>query len=51
MDNLKRAQPKLIKALGIGILFGFISYLISGDAGISTGLGLLLMYLEYNNLK
>ena len=31
-----------------GIGFGFLVYLISGDGGISIGLGLLIMYLEQN---
>jgi len=37
----------LAKVLGYGIIFGFVVYLLSGDAGVSVGLGLLLMYLEY----
>lgn len=37
----------IAKALGLGALFGFIVYIISGDGGVSVGLGLLLMYLEY----
>ena len=37
----------LAKALGVGIAFGFIVYILSGDGGVSVGLGLLLMYLEY----
>jgi len=49
MEGLKRATiMKLAKAFGVGILFGLVSYLISGDGSISTGLALLLMYLEYN---
>ena len=39
---------KLTKAVIIGALFGFIAYLISGDGGISAGLALLLIYLDYN---
>ena len=35
------------KAIGLGIAFGFVTYMLSGAGGISVGLGLLLMYLEY----
>jgi len=49
MEKLKRALVnRITKAIAIGVLFGFISYLIAGDGAISTGLALLLMYLDYN---
>jgi len=35
------------KAIGLGIAFGFVTYILSADGGVSVGLGLLLMYLEY----
>lgn len=38
---------KLTKSFGYGILFGFVSYMFSGHAGISIGLGLFIIYLEY----
>jgi hypothetical protein len=41
---------KLVKALGIGILFGFVAFIISGDAS-SAPLGLLVAYLEYRLKK
>lgn len=48
MEIMKRGSlRKLTKAFGLGILFGLVSYIVSGDGGISTGLGLLLIYLEY----
>lgn len=46
--KVKKLQLReLAKAFGFGVLFGFIAYIISGDGGVSVGLGLLLMYLEY----
>jgi len=49
MEKLKRTSVmKLARALGVGVLFGLVSYLISGDGAISTGLALLLIYIEYN---
>ncbi|MFH0890310.1 MAG: hypothetical protein V1836_04210 [Candidatus Aenigmatarchaeota archaeon] len=37
---------RLGKALGIGVLFAFVAFIISGD-GASLPLGLLVAYLEY----
>lgn len=37
----------LAKAIGIGAVFGFVLYLLTTDGGVSVGLGLLMMYLEY----
>jgi len=37
----------LAKAVGLGVVFGLVIYILSADAGVSVGLGLLLMYLEY----
>lgn len=49
MERLKKTLVnKTTKAIAIGLLFGFVSYLISGDGSMSTGLALLLMYLDYN---
>jgi len=46
--KLKDLQiKKLAKALGYGVVFGFITYIISGDGGVSVGLGLLVVYLEH----
>ena len=38
---------KIAKAFGIGLVFGFAAFMLSGDGTMSTGLALLLMYLEY----
>lgn len=38
---------RLAKAVGLGVVFGLIIFLLSADGGTSVGLGLLLMYLEY----
>jgi len=50
----KKVSPKfwikLGRALGIGILFGLVSYLIFGDS-ISAVLFLLIAYLEYRLSK
>ena len=43
----KTSMMKLVRAFVIGIVFGFIAYIASGDGSISTGLALLLIYLEY----
>jgi len=49
MEKLKKALVnKVTRAIAVGLVFGFISYIISGDGSISTGLALLLMYLDYN---
>lgn len=37
---------KIAKAILIGLLFGLITYLISGDAGSSALLAMLIIYLE-----
>jgi hypothetical protein len=37
---------KIGKAIGLGVLFGLIAYLISGDGSTSTLLGMLIIYLE-----
>jgi len=37
---------RLVKAIGIGALFGFVAFLISGDNS-SLPLGLLVAYLEF----
>jgi len=37
---------KLLKAIGIGLLFGLVAYLISGDGNTSTLLAMLIIYLE-----
>jgi len=48
-EKMKRKSwmKDLAKALGFGVVFGFVIFLLSADAGVSVGLGLLLMYLEY----
>ena len=38
---------KLLINILKGIGFGFLVYLLSGNGGVSVGLGLLLIYLEY----
>lgn len=38
---------KIGKAIGLGIVFGLVTYLISGDGNTSTLLGMLIIYLEY----
>jgi hypothetical protein len=45
MKNLE--AKRLLKALGIGLLFGFVTYILSGESGASVGLFLLMAYLEY----
>jgi len=42
-SNLK----DLAKIFGLGVGFGLLIYILTLDGGVSTGLGLLLMYLEY----
>jgi hypothetical protein len=37
---------KIGKAIGIGLVFGLIAYMISGDAATSTLLAMLIIYLE-----
>ena len=37
----------LAKIFGKGVGFGLLVYFLTLDGGVSTGLGLLLMYLEY----
>jgi len=37
---------KIGKAIGIGLVFGLIAYLISGDAATSTLLAMIIIYLE-----
>ena len=43
----RRDLFKVGKAVGLGILFGLVTYLISGDGNTSTLLGMLIIYLEY----
>jgi len=48
MEMFRRASMmKLVRAFVIGIIFGLVAFIASGDGGISTGLALLLIYLEY----
>jgi len=49
-EREKKFWIKLGKALGIGIVFGLISYLIFGDS-IGAMLFLLIAYLEYRFVK
>jgi len=46
---LKRNEPwkKIAWAVALGIVFGFISFLLSGEGGSSLALGLLVAYLEF----
>jgi len=37
----------LAKAIGLGAVFGFVTYILSADGGVSVGIALLLMYLEF----
>lgn len=37
---------KIGKSVGIGLIFGLVAYLVSGDAGISTLLAMFIIYLE-----
>ena len=43
----KTRAKDLLKAFVYGGVFGFVVYLLSGDTGVSVGLAMLLMYLEY----
>jgi len=46
MIKNERIEKLLINILK-GIGFGFLVYMLSGDGGVSVGLGLLFIYLEY----
>jgi len=50
-EEVKMKMGGLVKRLGkglaFGVVFGLVTYIFSGDAGISTGLAMLLIYLEY----
>lgn len=50
---LKRNQPwkRVAWSIGLGIIFGFVCLLLSGDGGSSTALGLLVAYLEFRLSK
>lgn len=37
---------KIGKSVGIGLVFGLVAYLISGDVATSTLLAMLIIYLE-----
>jgi hypothetical protein len=37
---------KIGKAIGIGLVFGLVAYMISGDGNTSTLLAMLIIYLE-----
>jgi len=41
---------KLLKSIGMGILFAFLGYLLSGSS-LSWLLGLLIIYLELRGRK
>mgnify|MGYP001098182578 CR=1 FL=1 len=42
----KRFWLRIVKAVGIGLVFGFVAFMISGDANTSTLLAMLIIYLE-----
>jgi len=46
---VKRDQlwKKIGWALGLGVVFGFIAFVLSGEGGSSLALGLLVAYLEF----
>lgn len=43
---MDKKVEKILKAIGYGVVIGFVSYIISGS-DVSAPLGLLVMYLEY----
>lgn len=46
MEKLIEKAKKLIRPSLYGIAVGFLIYLLSGDGGISVGIGILIIYLE-----
>ena len=46
---VKRNQlwKKIAWSLGLGVVFGFIAFVLSGEGGSSLALGLLVAYLEF----
>ena len=50
---LKREHlwKKVAWSLGLGIIFGFIAFALSGEGGSSLALGLLVAYLEFRLSK
>lgn len=45
-ENINKKLIKLAKAIGFGFVFGFVAFMISGDANTSTLLAMLIIYLE-----
>lgn len=43
---MDKSMARLLKALGYGVVVGFVSYILTGS-DVSGPLGLLVMYLEY----
>lgn len=46
MEEIIEKAKSLIKPTLYGIAVGFLIYLLSGDGGISVGIGILVIYLE-----
>lgn len=46
---MKRNEPwkKIAWAVALGIVFGFVSFALSGEGGSSLALGLLVAYIEF----
>lgn len=48
VKKMKKSQIKnMLKALGVGALFGFVAYIIGAEGSHSAVLGLLITYLHY----
>lgn len=47
---MKIEWKKILKSVLFGVIFGFVSFMISGD-GSSVVVGLLVAYLEYRLIK
>jgi len=42
----KRFWMKILRSIAIGLLFGLVAFMISGDGNTSTLLAMLIIYLE-----